>query len=97
MPHISAGRSAKPLVRFRLERQQRQQMINVDAHFGRPAGAPRPYSRTDVIHDRQMRQTGPHAPGHAMREVGRVDDDQNVWRRGNNGVSRLRNSRKELR
>ena len=61
MADIAAGRPAQPAIGLRFERQQRQHMIDIDAHRARPAGPPRPDRGRDVVDDRDRGIAGADA------------------------------------
>ena len=92
MADIAAGRPAQPAIGLRLERQQRQHVIDIAAHRARPARPPRPDRRRDIVDDRNRGIAGAHAPRHAMGEVGAVDDDENIGRGLQHRVGGLRGS-----
>ncbi len=80
MADIAAGRPAQPAVFLRFERQQRQHVIDIDAHRLRPAGPPCPDRGRDIVDDRDRGIARTHAPRHPVGEVGTVDDDEYVGR-----------------
>ena len=78
MADIGARRAAEPHMSLRLERQQRQHMVDVARHL---AGAPRPPGpdrRRHVIDDRQIRPAPRDPLRHLVREIRAVDDDEHV-------------------
>ena len=78
MSDIAAGRPAEPLVHLRLERQQREHVIDIGAHGARPARPPRPDRRRDVVDDRDRRRAPAHAPCDPVGQVRAVDDDEHI-------------------
>src|SRR3954465_1124514 len=81
MADIAAGRPVQPAIGLRLERQQRQHMIDIFQHRARPPGPPRPHRRRDIVDDRNPGILGANAFGDAMGEVRAVDDHKNIRRR----------------
>ena len=92
-----AGWPAQPAQGLRLERQQREHVVDVRAHGARAAGPPGPNRRADVIDDRDGGCARAHAPRHAMGEFRAVDDHQHIGPGGNHRVGRLANARKDFR
>src|SRR4051794_13729733 len=78
MADIGAGRTIKTAQRFRLERLDGEDMIDVRAHPARAPGAPGPDRRADIVDDRQLRQPLAHALRDRMGEIRGVDDDERV-------------------
>ena len=78
MADIGAGRAAEAPVRLRLERQQRQHVVDIGAHLARPPGPPGPDARADVVDDREVRPAPAHARGDRVGEIRAVDDDEHV-------------------
>ena len=78
MPDIGAGRSAQPAMRLRLKRQQGKHMVDIGAHPARPARAPHPDRRADIVDHGQPRQRAAHLAGDAMREVRAVDQHESI-------------------
>jgi hypothetical protein len=78
MTDIAAGRPAQSNIGLRLERQQRQHMIDIGQHGARPARPPRPDRGRNIIDDRDARIARTHPARHAMGEIGAVDDDEDV-------------------
>src|SRR5665213_3033573 len=97
MADIGAGRPAQFAHHLRLERQQRQYMVNVAFHRACAAGTPSPYRRADVIDSRDPRRAGAHATRHAMSEFRTVDDDQHVGRGRHHRVSGVANAPYDFR
>ena len=54
--HIGAGRSVKPRERRRLERQDRQHLVDISAHRARAPRPPGPHRRRRVVDDRNLRR-----------------------------------------
>ncbi len=48
---IGAVGTAEPLMRLGLERQQREDMIDISAHFPGASGPPGPDRRRDIVND----------------------------------------------
>ena len=78
MPDIGAGRAAEPPVDLGLERQQRQDVIDIGAHHPRAPRPPSPDRGRDIFDDRDRGIGGAYPPGDPPREAGTVDDDKNV-------------------
>ena len=76
--HVGAGRAAQLLMRVRLEREQRQQVINVTAHRARAPRSPRPDGRRHVVDDRNIWRCGTHASCNPVGEVRAVDNHQHI-------------------
>ena len=53
----------------RLERQQRQHVIDIGAHLARPARPPRPHAGRDIVDDGDLRRALADALGDRMREL----------------------------
>ena len=92
MADIDARRTAEPLVRGRLERQDGQHAIDIVAHGARPPGPPGPDRRRNIIEDGDRRRAGAHAPRDPVGEIRAIDDDQRVRARGDDGVGSLANA-----
>ena len=89
MADIDAGRPAEPLMRRRLERQDREHVIDITAHGARPARPPCPDRGRDVIDDRDRRRRRAHAARDPVGEIRAVDDDESVGTRCDDGVRGL--------
>ena len=86
---IAASRAAKAAMRFRLEGQNGEDVIDIAAHLARPARPPSPDARRDIVDDRNLRRPPAHALGHLMGEFGAVEDHESVWTLRDHGVHRL--------
>ena len=75
---IGARRSAKARVGFRLERQQRQKMIDIGRHFPGAARTPGPNRRRYIINNRNIRPLAAKPLGDLMGEIGAVDNQQHM-------------------
>src|SRR5712691_8735342 len=82
MADIDAGRPAELAMDLGLERQQCQNQVDRAAHGRRPARSPYPNGRRDIFHDRETGQAPAHARGDSVGEVGRIDKDEHIGRRG---------------
>ena len=78
MADIGAGRAAEPLVRLGLERQKREEMIDIGPHFARAARPPGPDAGADVIDDGDLWAALADALGDGVRELGAVDDHDSI-------------------
>ena len=78
MPDIGAGRPAEPPMDLGLERQQRQDVIDIGAHHPRAPRPPRPHRGRDIFDDRDRGIGSAYPPGDPPREAGAVDDDKDV-------------------
>ena len=93
MADIGARRPLEPAIGFRLERQQRQHVIDVAAHGARAAGPPCPHGGRDIVDDRYRRRPRPDLPRDAMGKVGTVDDHQDIGGRHDGGIGSFTDAR----
>ncbi len=73
-----ARRTVEPLKRLGLEGQKTKHAIDVRPHPGRPAGAPGPDARADIVDNRNGRVGGADLAGNREREAGYIDCDQAI-------------------
>src|SRR5262245_25604823 len=78
MPDIAARWPAKPRMHLRLERQQRENMVDIAPHGARAAGPPRPHRRRDVIDDRYGWRLLADPSCDPMGQFRTVDDDEDI-------------------
>ena len=79
MADVGAGRPAEALVRVRLERQQRQHVIDILAHLARTTRPPRPHAGRHVVDDAGCRgRRWRMRSRDRVRELGAVDDHHRV-------------------
>ena len=97
MADIAARRPAELDMDGRLERQDRQHLVDISAHGARASGPPCPNRRRDVVEDRNRRREPAHPAGDPMREVRAVDDDERVRARGDDGLRGFADAPKNLR
>jgi hypothetical protein len=83
MTDIGAWRAAEFLVRARLERKQRQDVIDISAHGPRASRPPGPHRRRNVVHDWDRRVGAAHATRDAMGKIRAVNDHHHIRPRGN--------------
>src|SRR5690606_6266276 len=84
MADIGTFRPAETPVRGRLERQQGQNVVDIGPHTGRALWPPGPDRGRYIVDNRYGRRSVAHKLRDAMREIGTVDDHQNVRRIGEN-------------
>ena len=75
---IAAWRPAKPTMHVGLERQQRQDVVDITFHRRRPPRPPRPDRWRHVIDDRDRAVEPAHETRNPQRKGRAVDDDQRV-------------------
>jgi hypothetical protein len=78
MADIRALRPAELGVLARLERQKRQNFINVAAHFFSASGSPRPHARRHIIDDGNMWRAAADTFGDRMRKLWAIDNDDEI-------------------
>src|SRR5438874_1925269 len=89
MTDIGALRPAKLAVDFRFKWQDRKNEINERAHRARAARTPKPNGWRNIFHDWKIRQSPAHAGSDTMREIRRIDKDEDIGRQGDDGIDRL--------
>src|SRR6185312_2938501 len=77
MTHIAARRTSEPQMRFRLKRQDAENVVHVTAHAPGAPWPPGPDTRRDIVDDRNLRCPAAHALGHLMGEFGAIENDEN--------------------
>ena len=97
MSDEGARRPVQSPHRRRLERQERQHMIDVSAHGARAARPPCPHGRTHIVDDRDRRRTRAHAPRDTMGEFRAVDDHEDIRLGRNDGVGGLADALQDFR
>src|SRR5690348_8676187 len=78
MAHIGAGRPSQFPMDFGLERQQRENVIDIAAQLLGAAGPPSPNRRRYVLDDRNLRSDAMNAPRYSTGEGRAVDDDKGM-------------------
>lgn len=96
MADIGRRRPLKLAHGLGLERQHRQNMIDIAAHARRAFRLPGPYARADIVDDRQIRQRVANATRDTMGEIRTIDDQQGIGARSNNGIRRLADAQNQL-
>ncbi len=94
---VGGRRTAEAFVRGWLERQQRQDMIDIGAHFACAPRPPRPHARRHVVDDGDVRRPLADALGDGMRELGGIDDDDGVGLGGDGRIDRAVDARHDAR
>src|SRR5262249_61064396 len=73
-----AGRTAESAMRIRLERQNRQHVIDVAAHGARASGPPGPDRGRYVIKNWNFGSAATNAARDSVSEIRTVDDDKSM-------------------